>query len=307
MRAVIFGTSNGIISKGYTRTIKERFERFENRSLGASPSLLVHVRSEGFELRDADTVIVETLTNDVAIPRAGGMTVDLVAQGINSALDHLLSTGATIGGLLLPPKWRDPTYEAVRTIHREAYENRGLQFVDADDFIYDKDRDHCFDDGAHISAALANFLADVLLRKIAASAKPSSADRAASQIVYRPVDSTERVTTTLLDVPISRITKAPIELSAPHAEARLIGLVVNRGDTSCDIRLQGDNSATKRLRFTNSVGNHVVVVPLLTPITPRDGVIGVSMIDTEGDEPSYQADAPESLGTLGLCGAVFET
>lgn len=302
MRVVVFGTSNGVLNDGYVKALKARYD-VENRSLGASPSMLFAMRRHGLDLTPDDIVILELLTNDIAIRRAGGMDLTMVRAGIVDALDASLASGARVGGLLLPTCTRDRAYTGALMIHRTAFTTRKAPFVDGDSVLSKGDWPSAFADLAHVKPELASEMALELVERLRNTPPPPP--RAGGRLTFVPVEGGDVYRNSLMETRVLRSKDLSIRMTVPP-DSDVVGVVVNRGDTSCHLRIAGDDTVVKQLCYPRNIGNHIVVTPLRAPVGTRKGLIRLSLTDDAATEGSYKADEGPPDGVIGLCGLIVE-
>ena len=328
MRALILGTSNGIIQQGYPKAIKESpfFDVVENISLGASSSLFFAYRLDGLNLKEYDVLIIESAVNDAASIRANSFRVKM----LHNCYEHLFAIAKNfqikVISIGIPGKTLDAHTFDVFDELTQIHDKFGIPFWNGLDSFLDycaNERDvynSLFKDAAHpeydfIYSQIADYLKCIEL-------DDSFIPRIGTMHfeyydIQRVLNNLDDINfdlvdykNSLVDVTILNISSfQKAELSLPHG-SKLVGIVLNSSGTSCCLQFVGKNKVRKKLNFAyDPLDTKIIVTPLVNACHVNDSKIDFFATDAiEDAERSYFANSAADLeGKLSIVGLIVET
>ena len=327
MRALILGTSNGIIQQGYPKAVKESpfFDVVDNVSLGASSSLFFAYRLDGVNLKEYDVLIIESAVNDAASIRANSFRLKM----LQDCYEHLFAKAKEfqikVISLGIPGRTLDAhtfdVFDELTQIH-EKFEIPFWNGLDCFLNYCSHERDvynSLFKDAAHpeydfIYSQIIDYLKDIELDD---SFIPSTSNTHFEYYeIQRVLNNLDDINfdlvdykNSLVDVTILNISSfQKAELSLPQG-SKLVGLVLNSSGTSCCLQFVGKNKVRKKLNFAyDPLDTKIIVTPLVHACSVNDTKIEFFATDTiEDAERSYFANSASDLeGKLSIVGLIVE-
>ena len=164
MNAAILGTSNGIISDGYIKAIKESslFINVKNLSVGASSCAFFPFRLRTIEWDKVDIIFVESLVNDAASLRAKAFDNSHINQYYSDLFSRCNENNVVLVGMLLPGRTRDKYSEEAFNILKNFYDENDVYYLNFDDALNsyaESNQTTVFDlyrDAAHLESTVIN-------------------------------------------------------------------------------------------------------------------------------------------------------
>lgn len=307
----VLGTTNGMDPAGYLAALKSHplVGELSNLSMAASPSSFLHYRLAGLSAGMHDLCLIETLSCDTSVLRAGAAAPQRMADALEAAVLKAREQGMAVAALLVPTRRRDASSDLAHREHTGLFDRLGVPYCDAQAIALElaqrcgREWDSLFRDAAHLQAPLARAMADGFV-----------ADWLTDRLPTRPVETgpAHRYRWLALSAQNQATLGAgqPIRLQCEPGEA-LEALVVNAKGTQTLLQIIGDQPTCKDLRFKTGSERKLAAVSCLKPVREVQGSITLlAGRAPEGGsiEPSYLADrALPATGAIDLAGVILSS
>ncbi|WP_346839855.1 hypothetical protein [Microbulbifer sp. SAOS-129_SWC] len=332
MKALVLGTSNGIIKDGYIGGLKSsgKFEKVVNVSLGASPNIFFFYRLFDVDLSSFDVVFLESCVNDAAAIRAGAYELQRVRDVYEAVIGYISNYCFPVG-ILLPGRTDDIHRSRVVESQRNIFESSGISYFDGEVELaqYAKKKSiefgELYRDAAHVKSEVINGLFSQWLNRYDNFHLPS-VHATSSRYVFKSFsecaivrNGSEKVnfppenvikTALVNDVSCSVFSESEVLIEVPIGMKALAGIVINSSLTSAFILSPGD-SVRKDFRFKyDPQDSKVLVVPVYLTGRRSENVVQILVSNKEGSEgrleSTYFVDKESiAVGEVGFVGCIF--